>query len=67
MFTFLEFNFIDATFPDTNAWGGGEPPLDGLAINTDGSKMDEGVFCPNPVCSSLMNQEASLNGKITLQ
>lgn len=46
MSTFFDFNYIDA-------WADVEPPLDGLAIYTDDSKIDEGtcagVFIPIPI------------------
>lgn len=53
MSTIYDSNYIDVKIPDRDAWAGGEPPLEALAIYTDqGSKMAEGtsagVFCPNP-------------------
>lgn len=37
------FNYIDVTLPDRIAWTGDKPPLDGLAIYTDRSKLGQGT------------------------
>lgn len=34
---------IDVTMPERDASTGGKPPLDGLALYTNGSKKDEGI------------------------
>lgn len=51
IFTFSDFNYIDVTIRDRDAWTHGKTLLDGLAIFTAGYKMDvgtgAGVFCPN--------------------
>lgn len=53
MYNFFDFNFTYVTIPDLDTWAAGVPPLDGLAIYTDVSKMEEGigagVFCQNSV------------------
>lgn len=51
--TIFDFNYIGVTIPNGDAWAGGEDPLDGLTIYTDGFKMSKGTdadgFCPYPI------------------
>lgn len=39
----FDFNYINVRIPNRHACDGGEPPLGGRVIYTDGSKMDEGI------------------------
>lgn len=36
MSVLFDFNFIEVTIPDRDAWAAGGPPVDRLAIYTDG-------------------------------
>lgn len=53
---FSDYNYIPDNYiiiPDGDTWAGGEPPLDGLTIYTDVSRMDDGtgagIFSRKPI------------------